>query len=119
MTRRSTSLLFAATQGTGALVGVSGGYLAARSHGWESDDWRPRVLGAGIGALSGVSDGTYTAIPAPYGAVLEAQELERVHAAVRERAARWDRKDQRMREEVPVVRVWDESDTGRPAQPGW
>lgn len=42
---------------TGALVGVSGGYLAARSHGFESDDWRPLVLGAGIGALSGAAVG--------------------------------------------------------------
>jgi hypothetical protein len=41
----------------GALVGASGGYLRARRHGFDSDDWRPIVLGAGIGALSGVGVG--------------------------------------------------------------
>jgi hypothetical protein len=39
---------------TGGLVGLSGGYIAARRGGFHGEDWRPMVLGAGIGALSGV-----------------------------------------------------------------
>lgn len=42
---------------SGALAGVSVGYLFARPHGIGSDDWRPLVLGAGIGALSGAAFG--------------------------------------------------------------
>ena len=38
---------------TGSLTGLSAGYLVARQDGFEGDDWRPLVLGAGIGALSG------------------------------------------------------------------
>jgi hypothetical protein len=41
----------------GLLVGSSGGYLRARRGGFDSDDWRPVVLGGGIGALSGVGAG--------------------------------------------------------------
>jgi hypothetical protein len=41
----------------GLLVGSGGGYLRARREGFDSDDWRPVVLGAGIGALSGVGVG--------------------------------------------------------------
>jgi hypothetical protein len=38
----------------GAMVGISAGYLAARSGGWErNDDWQPLVYGTGIGALAG------------------------------------------------------------------
>jgi hypothetical protein len=38
---------------TGGLVGLSAGYLVARNDGFSDDDWRPLVLGSGIGALSG------------------------------------------------------------------
>jgi hypothetical protein len=41
----------------GLLVGTGGGYIRARRGGFESDDWRPVVLGGGIGALSGVGVG--------------------------------------------------------------
>jgi drug/metabolite transporter (DMT)-like permease len=41
----------------GALAGVSGGYLAARRGDFERDDWRPLVLGLGIGGLSGAAIG--------------------------------------------------------------
>jgi hypothetical protein len=38
----------------GAMVGVSAGYLTARSGGWDRDsDWQPLVYGSGIGALAG------------------------------------------------------------------
>ena len=38
----------------GAMVGVSAGYLSARSGGWDRDgDWQPLVYGTGIGALAG------------------------------------------------------------------
>lgn len=42
---------------TGAMVGLAGGYLVARQDGFEGDDWRPFVLGGGIGALSGAAVG--------------------------------------------------------------
>lgn len=41
----------------GALAGVSGGYLAARRGDFEREDWRPLVLGLGIGGLSGAAIG--------------------------------------------------------------
>jgi hypothetical protein len=41
----------------GALGGLSGGYLVARHDGFQGRDWRPLVLGAGIGALSGAALG--------------------------------------------------------------
>jgi hypothetical protein len=41
----------------GALVGVSGGYLVARHDGFEGDDWKPLVYGAGFGALGGAALG--------------------------------------------------------------
>jgi hypothetical protein len=41
----------------GALAGVSGGYLAARRGDFEREDWRPLVLGLGIGGLSGAAVG--------------------------------------------------------------
>ena len=37
----------------GGMVGLSGGYLAARAGGWESSDWQPLAYGTGIGALTG------------------------------------------------------------------
>ena len=38
----------------GGLAGLSTGYLFARRGGWhESEDWKPLVYGAGIGALAG------------------------------------------------------------------
>ena len=38
----------------GAMVGISAGYLSARSGGWDRDgDWQPLVYGTGIGALAG------------------------------------------------------------------
>jgi hypothetical protein len=37
----------------GAGAGLGAGYLAARSGGWQGDDWRPLVTGAGFGALAG------------------------------------------------------------------
>jgi hypothetical protein len=38
----------------GAMVGLSAGYLTARSGGWNrDDDWQPLVYGTGIGALAG------------------------------------------------------------------
>ena len=37
----------------GGMVGVAGGYLAARRDGWESNDWQPLAYGMGIGALTG------------------------------------------------------------------
>jgi hypothetical protein len=42
---------------TGGLVGLSAGYLVARRDGFERDDYRPLVLGGGIGALSGAALG--------------------------------------------------------------
>lgn len=42
----------------GATAGVATGYLFARRGGWKSsDDWKPLVYGAGIGALSGAAIG--------------------------------------------------------------
>src|SRR5687767_5970024 len=41
----------------GALAGLSGGYLAARRGDFHREDWRPLVLGTGIGALSGAAIG--------------------------------------------------------------
>jgi hypothetical protein len=41
----------------GALGGLSGGYLVARRDGFARQDWRPLVLGVGIGALSGAALG--------------------------------------------------------------
>ena len=36
------------------MVGLSAGYLTARSGGWDrDDDWQPLVYGTGIGALAG------------------------------------------------------------------
>jgi hypothetical protein len=44
--------------GTGALIGLSGGYLAARRHNEGRDnDWRAVGLGTGIGALAGTGVG--------------------------------------------------------------
>ena len=45
--------------GTGALVGLSGGYLAARDANWDwgKDEYRALGLGASIGALSGIALG--------------------------------------------------------------
>jgi hypothetical protein len=43
--------------GTGALVGLSVGYIVARRDGFEDSDWRAVGLGAGIGALSGMGLG--------------------------------------------------------------
>jgi hypothetical protein len=38
----------------GSMVGLSAGYLTARSDGWDrSKDWQPLVYGTGIGALAG------------------------------------------------------------------
>jgi hypothetical protein len=38
----------------GSMVGLSAGYLTARSGGWNrDDDWQPLVYGTGIGALAG------------------------------------------------------------------
>ncbi|HEY0714636.1 MAG TPA: hypothetical protein VGF45_18280 [Polyangia bacterium] len=37
----------------GGMVGLSGGYLAARGGEWESSDWQPLAYGTGIGALTG------------------------------------------------------------------
>jgi hypothetical protein len=37
----------------GALGGLAGGYLSARRGDFHRDDWRPLVLGAGFGGLSG------------------------------------------------------------------
>ncbi len=37
----------------GGMIGLSGGYLAARSGDWESSDWQPLAYGTGIGALTG------------------------------------------------------------------
>jgi hypothetical protein len=37
----------------GGMVGLAGGYLAARSGGFQSDDWQPLAYGTGIGALTG------------------------------------------------------------------
>src|SRR4051812_26346755 len=37
----------------GSLTGLGVGYLVARDDGFKGDDWRPFVLGAGIGGLSG------------------------------------------------------------------
>jgi hypothetical protein len=41
----------------GALVGLSGGYLVARHDGFQGEDWRPLVYGAGFGALGGAALG--------------------------------------------------------------
>lgn len=45
--------------GAGALIGLSGGYLAARDPdwNWSGRDYRALGLGAGIGALSGMALG--------------------------------------------------------------
>jgi hypothetical protein len=37
----------------GSMVGLSGGYLAARVDGFEDGDWRPLAYGTGVGALAG------------------------------------------------------------------
>jgi len=38
----------------GGMVGISAGYLVARTDGWDSDnDWQPLAYGTGIGALAG------------------------------------------------------------------
>jgi hypothetical protein len=37
----------------GGMVGLAGGYLAARRDEWESTDWQPLAYGTGIGALTG------------------------------------------------------------------
>lgn len=42
---------------TGTFVGLAGGYVRARRDGFERDDWRPLVLGTGIGALAGATVG--------------------------------------------------------------
>jgi hypothetical protein len=39
--------------GMGIFAGLAGGYLVARENGLHTDDWRPLVAGAGIGALAG------------------------------------------------------------------
>jgi hypothetical protein len=41
----------------GAGAGLGAGYLSARSGGWQGDDWRPLVTGAGFGALAGAALG--------------------------------------------------------------
>ncbi|MFT3921642.1 MAG: hypothetical protein QM778_03820 [Myxococcales bacterium] len=41
----------------GSLVGLSGGYVAARRHGFDSSDWKPMVYGLGFGALGGLAVG--------------------------------------------------------------
>ena len=41
----------------GAYLGLSTGYLVARSDGWTRSDWRTLGLGAGIGALAGAGVG--------------------------------------------------------------
>ena len=41
----------------GALAGAGGGYLAARRGDFHREDWRPLVLGLGIGGLSGAALG--------------------------------------------------------------
>jgi MFS family permease len=41
----------------GAVVGLGGGYLAARRDEWEKSDWRAVGLGIGIGALAGAGLG--------------------------------------------------------------
>jgi hypothetical protein len=42
----------------GGMAGVATGYLFARRGGWNSsNDWKPLVYGAGIGALSGAAIG--------------------------------------------------------------
>lgn len=41
----------------GAIGGLSAGYLVARHDGFQRRDWRPLVLGTGIGALSGAGFG--------------------------------------------------------------
>jgi hypothetical protein len=37
----------------GGMVGLAGGYLAARRDTWETSDWQPLAYGTGIGALTG------------------------------------------------------------------
>jgi len=37
----------------GIAAGLAGGYLVAREGGLHTSDWRPLVVGAGIGALAG------------------------------------------------------------------
>ena len=37
----------------GGMLGISTGYLFARSGGWEDGDWKPLAYGTGIGALTG------------------------------------------------------------------
>ena len=41
----------------GALVGLSAGYLGARSDGFERNDWKPMAYGVGFGALGGTAVG--------------------------------------------------------------
>lgn len=41
----------------GTVIGLGGGYLAARRDGFERSDWRALGLGMGIGALSGAALG--------------------------------------------------------------
>lgn len=43
--------------GLGAYLGLSTGYLVARSDDWTRSDWRVLGLGAGIGALAGAGVG--------------------------------------------------------------
>ncbi|MFM2417010.1 MAG: hypothetical protein RL385_1733, partial [Pseudomonadota bacterium] len=43
--------------GVGAAGGLAGGYLVARRDGFAWHDYRPLVLGAGIGALAGAGGG--------------------------------------------------------------
>jgi hypothetical protein len=37
----------------GGMVGLAAGYLVARDDGFEDEDWRPLVIGTGIGAVVG------------------------------------------------------------------
>ena len=41
----------------GGLAGTATGYFFARQDGWKSSDWKPLVLGAGIGAIAGSAIG--------------------------------------------------------------
>jgi hypothetical protein len=41
----------------GALVGTAGGYLVVRGEDFHGPEWRPLVMGAGIGALAGAGTG--------------------------------------------------------------
>jgi hypothetical protein len=37
----------------GGMLGMSTGYLFARSGGWDDNDWKPLTYGTGVGALAG------------------------------------------------------------------